>query len=981
MQELFQAIRAVCSPATWSKGIELVRSGAVSAGRRAPEEMVLRVKSPGRAAAPTVTLYPLEREWDCDCGSPAAACEHVAAAAIPLRRAGAPDAGAARPLETSDRLGYRLVREGGRLRLERSLVLGDGTERPLAGTLASLVASDQERAARVAPTEVDLTIDRLVGPKRVRTLEPETLPALLPLLAQVEDVLLDGSPIRVGTEPVLPHAVVEERGDGFELVIERAASLAQIVVPGVVLCLEQDGAALRPLGEAALTGPSLERLPLRRFFGPTAVAELVAEVLPELQGRIEVEIRTARLPAPSKAASARILLEVEQQEAMLCVLPLLVYGNPPCARLDGERLVHLGGPPPARDERAERLLTRELGEALGLVPGRRVRLVAGEAVAMAAKLRRWPGEIRGRAHEELYPEGDLEPRFEPQAEGFSLGFEAAPARAPAADAPALRADPARVLEAWREGLGVVALQGGGWASIPWQWLERHGQRLCWLLEARRQDGSVPACARPGLMRLCDELALRRPPALARLAPLLDGGDRIPPAVLPDDLTATLRGYQRQGIDWLCLLREAGLGALLADDMGLGKTLQALCAVGGRTLVVCPTSLIFNWVAEILRFRPGLRHAVFHGPGRELEAQADVTVTSYAVLRLDAERLGRERWDCVVLDEAQAIKNPDSQVAQAAYGLDASFRLSLSGTPVENRLDELWSQMHFTNRGLLGSRAEFERTHGRPIAAGLPGAADGLRERIRPFVLRRLKREVAPELPPRIETVLLCELSEPERELYDVVRLATRKDVVARLATGASVLDALEALLRLRQAACHPGLVPGERAEGSAKTARLMLALEQAVPSGHKALVFSQWTSLLDLIEPHLHAAAISFVRLDGATRDRAGVVARFQDAAGPPVMLLSLKAGGAGLNLTAADHVFLLDPWWNPAAEDQAADRAHRIGQDRPVMIHRLVARTTVEERILELQERKRALGEAALGEAGRAASLTRADLLALLGD
>jgi SNF2 family DNA or RNA helicase len=349
--------------------------------------------------------------------------------------------------------------------------------------------------------------------------------------------------------------------------------------------------------------------------------------------------------------------------------------------------------------------------------------------------------------------------------------------------------------------------------------------------------------------------------------------------------------------------------------------------------------------------------------------------------LDSEQLSTKSFAMVVLDEAQAIKNPDSQVARAAFTLKADFRLAMSGTPVENRLDELWSIMNFANRGLLGGRREFDAEIGRPVADGVAGAAQGLRQRIRPFVLRRRKIEVAPELPPRTEATLQVVLDERERALYDAVRAATQSELVAALGGGGQmdVMKALEALLRLRQAACHSGLLPGQSAVTSSKVQALVESLETAILDGHKSLVFSQWTSLLDRIEPVLEQAGIPFIRLDGSTRDRGAVVEAFQSEAGPPVLLISLKAGGTGLNLTSADHVFLCDPWWNPAVEDQAADRAHRIGQERPVMIYRLVAKDTVEERILELQARKRAIGDAALGDAGAAASLTREDLLALL--
>jgi SNF2 family DNA or RNA helicase len=534
-----------------------------------------------------------------------------------------------------------------------------------------------------------------------------------------------------------------------------------------------------------------------------------------------------------------------------------------------------------------------------------------------------------------------------------------------------------VLAAWQEGLTLVPLTGGGMAPLPADWLTRFGDRVADLLAARDEAGDLPRCALPDLARLCEDLELPPPPAYRELHDLLTQPDGIPVAELPKDLTATLRGYQRAGVNWLCALREAGFGALLADDMGLGKTVQALCAVTGRTLVVAPTSVLQNWANEIKRFRPGLPYTVYHGANRRINPDCDVTLTTYAILRMDADALSAQAWDTVVLDEAQAIKNPSSKVAQAAYRLRANCRLTLSGTPVENRLDELWSQFHFLNRGLLGSRKNFADRYAKPIDAGDVELTAKLRERIQPFVMRRLKRDVAPELPPRTDVVIHATLSNTEQDVYDAIRAAALADVVSQLSAGSNVLQALEVLLRLRQACCHPSLVPGQHAESSSKIDLLLEYLDEALAEGHKALIFSQWTSLLDLVEPHLNAADIEYTRLDGSTRNRGEVVETFQDENGPPVLLASLKAGGLGLNLTAADCVFILDPWWNPAAEDQAADRAHRIGQNRPVMVYRLVAQGTVEERILALQDHKRALSEAALGGAGGA--LNRNELLALL--
>jgi len=311
-------------------------------------------------------------------------------------------------------------------------------------------------------------------------------------------------------------------------------------------------------------------------------------------------------------------------------------------------------------------------------------------------------------------------------------------------------------------------------------------------------------------------------------------------------------------------------------------------------------------------------------------------------------------------------------------LRGAFKINLSGTPVENSLEDLWSQFHFLNPGLLGSRASFSESVERAVQAGDVVMAIRLKKKVAPFILRRMKRDVAKELPPKTEVVLECELSHEERVVYDSILAACQRDVVDKLADGGDVFSILELLLRLRQSCCHLSLIPGQTAQTSSKLELLLESLSASIEQGHRALVFSQWTSLLDLVEPKLADAGISFSRIDGGTSDRETVVREFQAEGGPSVLLLSLKAGGVGLNLTAADHVYILDPWWNPAVEDQAADRAYRIGQENPVLVHRLVARETVEERVLELQERKRGLLQAAVGE-GAGLALSREEILELV--
>jgi superfamily II DNA or RNA helicase len=867
------------------------------------------------------------------------------------------------------RIGYRFSRTNAGLAMER--VVGAGKDSPPLRVALASVASGRVDGPDFLATEADLAVEQLLG-ARAHGLVPRGFTEnLLKALEGATDILLEGRPVRTSAERVVPHGRVVDEGDGFRLFVERDPTITEVFHNGVVLC----GDTLRPVGDTNLTGRELEQLTRGRTFDADSVFELVTEILPSLRDRIPVLIETKRLPRTVQEPP-RLVLNVQREDDALTVLPVLVYGDPIIARVDGGQLKILGGKVPVRDEVAERRLTRRLQNELELAPGRKLRLKGYEAVSFSKRLESWNGEIRGLGHEDFYLAPAVEPRVEIGEAGLDVYFEST-GEAPGGRVGTRRADPSQVLAAWQQGISLVPLAGGGMAPLPEDWLSRFGDRIADLLAARDAAGELPGCALPDLAKLCEEMDVPAPPAFDALRELISSAGGIPSAELPTDLTATLRSYQKTGIDWLCALRDANLGALLADDMGLGKTLQALCGLRGRTLVVAPTSVLHNWVDEIARFRPGLSYNVYHGPGRRLDSKRNVTLTTYAILRIDANKLADEYWDTLILDEAQAIKNPDSKVTRAAYQLQGDFRMTLSGTPVENRLDELWSQFHFINRGLLGTRRDFEERYAKPIGAGDPHVASRLRERIRPFVLRRLKREVAPELPPRTDIVLHTTLTETERDTYDAIRAASLENVVSQLSAGANVMQALEVLLRLRQAACHTALVPGQTAKSSSKIELLLEFLDEVLAEGHKALVFSQWTSLLDLVQPHLDGVGISYTRLDGSTRDRASVVENFQDPGGPPVLLASLKAGGLGINLTAADHVFILDPWWNPAAEDQAADRAHRIGQNRPVMVYRLVAEDTVEERILALQERKRSLSEAALG--GAAGALTREDLLSLL--
>ncbi len=490
-------------------------------------------------------------------------------------------------------------------------------------------------------------------------------------------------------------------------------------------------------------------------------------------------------------------------------------------------------------------------------------------------------------------------------------------------------------------------------------------------------------------------------AIRALGRQLRGFAGIPAITVPETFTATLRPYQSRGVDWMGFLRAAELGGVLADDMGLGKTVQALAHLvveqsAGRldrpALVICPASLVPNWRAEAARFAPTLRALVLHGPDRahlfpDIVAH-DLVITTYPLLSRDHETLAAQKWHIVLLDEAQTIKNPAATTSKLARSLQARQRLCLSGTPLENHLGELWSLFDFLMPGFLGDRKTFARHFRVPIEkAGDTERQASLARRVAPFLLRRTKTEVAADLPPKTDIAESIEMQAPQRAVYEAIRLAMHTRVQAAIEAqglARSGIIILDALLKLRQACCDPRLLKLETAKsakaGSAKLDRLMEMLPAMLEDGRSILLFSQFTSMLALIEAELEQRSLPYVKLTGKTRDRTDPVTRFQSGKAR-LFLISLKAGGTGLNLTAADTVIHYDPWWNPAVEDQATDRAHRIGQDKPIFVHRLITRDSIEEKMELLKARKQALVAGILGAGpGATLGITGEDLQELLG-
>jgi superfamily II DNA or RNA helicase len=553
----------------------------------------------------------------------------------------------------------------------------------------------------------------------------------------------------------------------------------------------------------------------------------------------------------------------------------------------------------------------------------------------------------------------------------------------------------KLLQAIRKQQRTIVLDDGSIGVLPTEWLKQYAP-LAGIGTVEGEDILRFTKSQIGFL---DALLAATPAAkfdatFAKARGELTRFEGVAPADPSSSFTGTLRPYQRDGLGWLQFLRRFGFGGVLADDMGLGKTIQTLAMLdsrkgengGGTALVVVPRSLVFNWKQEAAKFTPALRVLDQSGPQRTKDpkqlANYDLVVTTYGTLRRDAAFFKDFEFDYVILDEAQAIKNAATASAKAARLLKAKHRLAMSGTPIENNLAELWSLFEFLNPGMLGSSAVFDDLAN---ASSTTQDRTALGKALRPFILRRTKSQVAPDLPEKIEQTIFCELAPEQRKVYDELRehyRATLLDSVAKVGMGRSTIQVLEALLRLRQAACHPGLIdPARIDDPSAKLDTALEQIKEVMAEDHKVLLFSQFTSFLSIVRSRLDKEQITYEYLDGQTRDRQSRVERFQTDPDCKLFLISLKAGGLGLNLTAADYVYLLDPWWNPAVEAQAIDRTHRIGQTRSVFAYRVIAKDTVEEKVLELQAKKRDLADAIIGEDNSLISgLQKEDLEVLLG-
>lgn len=716
---------------------------------------------------------------------------------------------------------------------------------------------------------------------------------------------------------------------------------------------------------------------------PRAEAEeLVAELhalpkLPPLDLPPELQLATLD-EAPVPALSLRVVGRTPWSPAKYEGALAFDYGGQAIAEDAPTAALYQGGERRIvrRNRSAEETFARRLERAgfrweYDYATARYARRIAegrGEEVALELSEEGWRVEFDGHL---LRTPGELSVQVTSGIDWFDLGASLDFGGGVSASLPQL-------LAALRKGERTVRLSDDSLGMISTEWLEQSG-----LLAAAGTmiEGRIRFSARQ--LGVLDVLLSTLPPADTDAAfeharRQLLHFEGITPADAPAGFVGTLRPYQQEGLGWLHFLRQFGFGGCLADDMGLGKTVQVLAllesrreAKGGTSLVVVPRSLVFNWEQEAARFTPQLKVLVHGGPDRRRTTMHlpdyDVVITTYGTLRRDVAMLREMEFDYAILDEAQAIKNAGTEGAKAARLIRARHRLAMTGTPIENRLAELWSLLEFLNPGMLGKASVFGSIVRQLDTPGHSEEREASREllarAVRPYILRRTKAQVAPELPERLEQTLVVDLSPKERALYNELRDHYRNSLLGRIDTqglARSKMHVLEALLRLRQAACHPGLVdPARRDESSSKIDMLLTRVAEATAEEHKVLVFSQFTSLLAIVRAQMDAQGVRYAYLDGDTKDRQQVVTEFQEDPDCKVFLVSLKAGGVGLNLTAAEYVYLLDPWWNPAVEAQAIDRAHRIGQTRRVFAQRLIARDTVEEKVLALQESKRDLADA----------------------
>lgn len=951
-EDLFLECRELSDDGAWSRAVGLARQSEIAWLYDDEAGSHFSIRAHTGIASRKLRLDPAAQIWQCTCNSEEDPCTHVVATLIALRN---------KQIITQNstwQIGYRFyLDDGGALRLTRFLSKDFTTTQPKNGletfdSLKDLIVRRKDISIDAEDSRLDEIIEfaKPFDDGSSQTSSHNSLRLSFPLLQASKRVFFDDQPVSLKSIEGTSHIEVSRESNHYRI---RAIPMA---LPTTQTNSEQDCALKELFPGLWLTNTELiflSETDLPKMFRPpgTLIAQSKAEILfdqaiPQLAEKYEIQFRNVEPPTFVDEVP-RLELKAEPLGLDSVIIESsIVYGSPPLARLQaGKFESQHRSLLPRRKPELERKILDMLPRNLRESP--RLELSGARAVSMLSEFLEHLADVRPVQH--LLTTTSLVPHLgESSTSLLSLRLQD-----PEPDATEISVSAA--VGAFRRGEGVIKMPSGAWARIPVDWfkdIEKNDPTMLELLEQER----VHTSSVPRVVQSLQRYQVEIPAKWREFVGFLENPESLPEAQLPPNFQGTLRSYQRSGVSWLKCMQECHVGALLADDMGLGKTVQSICALESPSLIICPTSVLSGWCKQLRQFRPDLSINAYHGEARVLDLDSDVTVTTYGVLRRDIELLRSHPWNTLVLDEAHIIKNPYSRVSTAARQLPAVWRLALTGTPIENHIVDLWSQFEFLNPGFFPNYEQFQNWSHQRIA-----------NLAQPFIMRRTKDTVAADLPPKTEIILHCDLKDHERQLYSTVLQRARQTLSSETAAS-STMQILEVLLRLRQICCHSGLVSQElRWKDSAKIELLMQSLEASIENKHPALVFSQWTSLLDIVEEHLIQRGIKFLRLDGSTKDRQAVIDQFQDESGPPVMLISLKAGGVGLTLTRAEHVYLTDPWWNPAVEEQAVDRAHRIGQTRPVFVYKLIAQNTVEEHVLNLQREKQAMIQDVLGSQAEA--------------
>lgn len=967
--DLYNEIKESADKKIWARGLEIARRKDVRI--ISPKNYVVIEKI--SASDHEVRLDPIELDWVCTCASESDPCEHVSATMVAIKMEAEKNIPIEAYMSKQFSVQYELRRASNNyLVLDRKLVKsGDGQPETaeIKHSLLSIVSGRIE-GPNISAKPYDLEIDRvLTGDFGARIdgyiSSVRAWSLLFPHLASLQEshgFVFEGGALSFNNKKKAAEILeLSPSIDGYILTLKSNDRVLETYANGVCLYEGDHGQELRIIAKNDLPETILADLRLGRHFSQNEKVELFSKLLPELKKRfkvLETGVEAKATYAPMGFCVKNKIVGPRKVETSFHIS----YGDPVKAYLSSGELVCLGNEVPLRKIEREDVKRREFEREFGYELSKSYVYENEKIFDWISKISRFHLNFIGDSLDTLKVLGKSKILTKLLGEDIDFAVEV--------EGEKIAVDPQDLLEAYEKDTKFIKTEKG-YVEVKTEWLDEYHDLIRSFMIAKngRQAKGVSALES---IRIIEGFGFSPPKKLkAYKDNLFTNTDQIDLSIVH----AELREYQKEGVNWLYKLKEANLGALLADDMGLGKTIQSIAVFKGRTLIICPTSLVFNWKNELEIFRPDLSVSVFHGASRELNKKSDIVITTYGILRSDIENLCEETWSCVCIDEAQVIKNPQSKATQALWKIKSDFRLALTGTPIENHYKDLWSIFNFIAPGLLGELSYFNKFIVKPIQAETEGILSGLRARISPFILRRTKSDVLLELPDKTEVINYCEMSEAQNKSYEDYLSGVKSKISSE---EIKPIQIFELILRLRQFACDPRLVDKNYSGGSGKIDVFRELIREVVDENHKSLVFSQWTSFLDLISDELLEMGIQTYRLDGSTRNREEVVASYNNDTRPCVFLLSLKAGGVGLNLTSADHVFLLDPWWNPATERQAIDRAHRIGQENPVMIHRLVGKDTIEEKVIKLQKIKETMSDSILQDMDSAV-VSKRDLLELL--